>query len=128
MASFDTVTREELKSKMESDGEFTLIDTLGEESYNRAHLPQAISISAHDDDFVANVEEEVPNKDAEIIVYCASFDCPLSDKAANQLTEAGYSNVVDYEGGLKDWAEGGFELKGEDAQEMQEELAGANEE
>ncbi len=122
MADFDTITRDELKAKIDNDEDFVLVDTLGDESYNRAHLPQAISISAQDDDFVANVEEEVPEKDTEVIVYCGSFDCPLSDNAANQLTDAGYANVVDYEGGLKDWAEGGFELEGEDAEEVREGL------
>ena len=122
MDEFATITSDELKKKLESDDDFVLIDTLGDMSYQRAHLPEAISISAKDDDFVANVEAAVADKSVTVIVYCASFSCDLSPQAAQNLVDAGFENVIDYEGGLKDWVENGYELEGDDAETMAEEL------
>jgi rhodanese-related sulfurtransferase len=122
MDEFSTIISGELKEKLESENNFLLIDTLGDESYRRAHLPQAVSISAKEDDFVDRVEEAVADKNQEVIVYCGSFDCGLSPQAAQQLVDAGFTNVVDYEGGLKDWAESGYELEGEDAETVATEL------
>jgi len=122
MADYQTITSDELKQKIDGDEQFVLIDTLGDQSYERAHLPGAISIDAHGDNFVENVEQEVNDKDTEIIVYCASFSCQLSPQAAQKLVEAGYTNVVDFEGGLKDWAQSGYDFEGAEAQEMKENL------
>jgi rhodanese-related sulfurtransferase len=123
MSNFSTITSDQLQEKLESDDSFLLVDTLGDQSYQRAHLPQAVSISAKEDEFADRVAEAVNDKHQEIIVYCGSFDCGLSSQAAEDLTAAEFSNVVDYEGGLKDWAESGYNLEGEEAQEVQTELA-----
>ena len=93
MDEFATITSDELKKKLESD-----------------------------DDFVANVEAAVADKSVTVIVYCASFSCDLSPEAAQNLVDAGFENVIDYEGGLKDWVENGFDLEGDDVETMAEEL------
>jgi rhodanese-related sulfurtransferase len=46
----------------------------------------------------------------------------LSPQAAQRPVDAGFKNVVDYEGGLKDWAESVYELEGEDAETVANEL------
>lgn len=122
MDEFSTITADELNEKLDSENDFLLIDTLGDASYRRAHLPQAVSISAKEDNFVDRVEQAVTDKNQEVIVYCGSFDCGLSPQAAQRLVDAGFKNVVDYEGGLKDWAESGYELEGEDAETVANEL------
>lgn len=123
MPNFKTITRDELKQKIDNEEDFVLVDTLGQMSYEKAHLPTAVMVDAHGDDFVQEVEEEVPDKTKEVIVYCASFECPLSTKAAGKLSETGYSNVVDFEGGLEDWAKGGYDFEGADAENMKETLS-----
>jgi rhodanese-related sulfurtransferase len=123
MSEFGTITSDGLKNKLDSEEGFLLVDTLGEQSYQRAHLPQAVCISAKEDDFTDRVAEAVTDKSQEVIVYCGSFDCGLSPQAAQDLVDAGFENVVDFEGGLKDWAEHGYELEGEDADEVAEELS-----
>jgi len=125
MDEFETITAEDLKKKLESDDDFVLIDTLGDESFQRAHLPQAVSISAKDDDFVANVEAAVADTSVPVVVYCASFSCDLSPQAAQDLVNAGFEHVIDYEGGLKDWVESGYELEGDDAETVAGELTEA---
>ena len=108
MEKYFTITREALKKKIEQGSDFVLIDVLREGSYEQRHLPGAISIDAHEEDFVEQVKKQIPDKDKEVIVYCASFSCQLSPEAARKLTEAGYSNVIDFEGGLADWEKAGY--------------------
>ncbi|MEX1027159.1 MAG: rhodanese-like domain-containing protein [Candidatus Paceibacterota bacterium] len=125
MEHFETITREELKEKIDHDEGFVLIDVLGANSYERAHLPGAVMADAHEDDFLDEVARLVSDKDTEVVVYCASFDCRLSTQAAQKLVGAGYTAVVDYEGGLMDWAKGGYPLEGGEAAEVAERLANA---
>ena len=126
MSQFETITANELKEKMDRGDDFILVDTLGERSYQRAHVPGAVSIDAHGEDFVEKVRAQVPEQDAEIVVYCASFECQLSPEAAQKLADAGYTNVLDYEGGLKDWAEHGYDFEGDEAEQMKAEFADEN--
>jgi rhodanese-related sulfurtransferase len=123
MAEFSTISTQDLNSKLESDDHFLLVDTLGDESYNRAHIPGAVSISAKEDGFVERVKEAVDDMAVEVIVYCGSHSCGLSPQAAADLVEAGFMNVVDYEGGLKSWAEAGYDLEGEEADTVAKNLA-----
>jgi rhodanese-related sulfurtransferase len=64
-----TVTREELKAKMDRGDDFVLLEVLGETSYQRAHLPGAIRFQ---DTSLAG--EYFPDKSAEIIAYCSNFN------------------------------------------------------
>ncbi len=122
MAEYTTITTEQLKQKIEEGEEFVLIDTLGEDSYRKAHLPGATVVDGHADDFVEKAKELVDSKDEEIIVYCSSFSCKLSPACAQKLADAGFTNVIDFEGGLKDWVEHGNQLKGEQIEEVTQSL------
>lgn len=124
MPNFKEITKEELKEKMDSGDDFVLLDVLGEDSYKNIHLPGAKLVSAHQEkeEFLKGVEEIVDGKSQEVVVYCASFSCQLSPKAAKMLSESGYENVYDFEGGLKDWAKGGYSFEGEKADDIGEKL------
>ncbi len=63
----ETITREELKEKMDRGDAFMLVDTLGMEVYEESHLPGAIDLPLEDID---RAEEVLPDKSAEIVVYC----------------------------------------------------------
>ena len=65
-----TITREELQKKIENEDDFILVETLAPEYYRHTHLPNAINIPP---DRVAQLAPEMlPNKSADIVVYCAS--------------------------------------------------------
>lgn len=117
MEKFSAITREALKKKMDGHSDFVLIDVLGAMSYAQRHLPGAINIPGRGENFVAEVEKAVGgDKNREVIVYCASFSCQASPAAAGKLADAGFTNVVDYEGGLADWEDAGYPFAGEDEQ------------
>ena len=65
-----TISRDELKAKMVRKDDFVLVEALAKASYDHAHLPGAINIPP---DQVADLAPTVlPDKNADIVVYCAS--------------------------------------------------------
>ena len=65
-----TIDRDELQKKIESNERFFLVETLSEEKYRQAHLPGALNLPP---DRVKELAPFVlPDKDALVIVYCAS--------------------------------------------------------
>jgi rhodanese-related sulfurtransferase len=66
----ETLSREELKGKMDRGETFTLVETLAEVAYQHEHLPGAINLPP---DRVRELAPRLlPDKGAEIIVYCSS--------------------------------------------------------
>ena len=66
----ETVTREELKGKMDRGEPFTLVETLQEVAYQHEHLPGAINLPP--ERVLELAPGLLPDKGAEIIVYCSS--------------------------------------------------------
>ena len=65
-----TISRDELKEKIARQDKFQLVETLPEQAFHHAHLPGAINLPP---DQVSKLAARLlPNKQAEIIVYCAS--------------------------------------------------------
>ncbi len=64
-----TITREELKEKIDRREKFTLVETLSEEYFKHTHLPGAINLPP--DQVTKLAPTLLPNKEAEIVVYCA---------------------------------------------------------
>ena len=66
MDAVRTISREELKEKMDRGDEFVLVETLPEEAFRREYLPGAVNLSDMD-----QVPALLPDKSAEIITYCS---------------------------------------------------------
>lgn len=106
----ETITAEQLKQKLDNEEDFVFINVLPEDAFIEKHIPGSINIPVKQDDFKERIQQMVPDKDTEIVVYCASYDCPASPKAAKLLDQLGYTRVYDYEGGVKDWEEKHYPL------------------
>lgn len=65
-----TITREELKAKLDRKDNFKLVETLPEQTYHHAHLPGAINLPP--DQIAVLATSLLPDKSAEIVVYCAN--------------------------------------------------------
>jgi rhodanese-related sulfurtransferase len=66
----DTISRDELKGKIDGGEDFILVETLPSVAYHHAHLPGAINLPP---DRVGELAPQLlPDKSAEIVVYCAS--------------------------------------------------------
>ncbi len=106
-----SISAEEVRARIGEDDNAVLIDTLPSESYAKEHIPGARSAPAKDPGFVERVEGMVASRDAPVIVYCANKECDLSPTAARKLEDAGFSYVLDFEGGLDEWKNAGFEVE-----------------
>ena len=97
------ISYDQLRKLMEAREEILLVNVLSAQNFKEAHIPGSINIPLEETDFETQVEEAVDGKDKKIIVYCAGFECNASRKAAEKLEHAGFSNVMAYEGGIKEW-------------------------
>ena len=93
------ITRDELRELIGKE-DVQIVDVRAKEFYEKAHIPSAINISLEEID--ERIDEFDRNK--LIVVYCGSFECQRSPKAARKLERLGF-NVVDYAGGISDWRE-----------------------
>jgi rhodanese-related sulfurtransferase len=105
----ETVTREELKAKMDRGEDFVLVDALGPEHYESSHLPGAVNLPY---EFVDEAGRVLPDKGAVIVVYCMNAGCSASGEEARELEEMGYSRVLHYAGGKQDWIRAGLPVEG----------------
>jgi rhodanese-related sulfurtransferase len=64
-----TISREDLKEKIERGDEFVLLEVLSEASYGPAHLPGAIRFQNRD-----MIPALLPDKSTEVIAYCSNSD------------------------------------------------------
>ncbi len=103
----ETITREELKEKLDRGDDFKLVMVLGLWHFHAKRIPGSIHIGN------PNEIEELLNKEDEIVVYCSNEDCVASQVAYRQLVDKGYKNVKRYSGGIHDWEEAGLPLEGE---------------
>lgn len=106
---FQTITRDVLKTKLNRK-DVILVEALPEKYFRHSHLPGAINIPHDQVDALAPAL--LPEKAAEIVVYCANAACQNSRIAARRLGEIGYVNVAVYEPGKADWVEAGLPIEG----------------
>ncbi len=104
-----TISREDLKAKLDRGDKVTLVEALPAKYYEDKHLPGAVNMPHDEVDALA--PRLLPDKAAEIVVYCASAPCQNSGIAARRLAEIGYANVRDYHEGKADWIEAGLPVE-----------------
>ena len=99
-----TITHRELKNMNgQEKKDFVLINVLPREYFKKQHIRTSINIPVDSDNFTDQVEGVAGDKQRDIVVYCADFECDASTKAAEKLENAGFTHIFDYEGGIKDW-------------------------
>ena len=97
---YQKITPQQAKARMAEAGVIVL-DVRMQQEFDAGHIANAVLlplplIEAGD----AAVAKALPDKDAEILVYCRSGR--RSAIAANALINMGYTNVLDF-GGINDW-------------------------
>ena len=97
---YQKITPQQAKARMAEPGVIVL-DVRMQQEYDAGHIANAVLlplplIEAGD----AAVAKALPDKDAEILVYCRSGR--RSAIAVNALINMGYTNVLDF-GGINDW-------------------------
>ncbi|MCL2355874.1 MAG: rhodanese-like domain-containing protein [Defluviitaleaceae bacterium] len=98
MNRFKRITAFEAYEKMQSVPDVIILDVRTAEEFAAGKIPGALLLP----DYLVNqrAEKILPNKDAEILVYCHSGI--RSREAAYELASLGYTNVWDF-GGINAW-------------------------
>ncbi len=65
-----SISRDELKAKLDRQDNFVLVETLPRAAYDHVHLPRALNLPPDQVEELA--PKLLPDRDAEIVVYCAS--------------------------------------------------------
>lgn len=86
-----TMTRDQLKTALDEGRDVILVEALSPQSYENEHLPGAINIPRERVRELA--PRLLPDKEAEIVVYCANTACQSSLLTAQALEGLGYTRV-----------------------------------
>lgn len=92
------VSMDEIHEIMEQNEDYIILDVRTFEEYNLGHIPNAICIP--NETIGPDVEEELPDKNKLILIYCRSGN--RSKQATKKLEKLGYTNLVEF-GGIMDW-------------------------
>ena len=105
------VTVAETQERMRAGKDVKLIDVREDNEWDAAHAAGAIHLGKGI--IERDIETTVPDKNAELILYCGGGY--RSALAADVLQDMGYTNVFSLAGGWKAWNEAGGEVeKGSD--------------
>ncbi len=101
--SFDPptlISAQDLKAALEDDDEKPfVINVLPTSLYDDCHI-----VGSHSAPLKGLVDQAREwNRDRKIIVYCALTQCDAGEKAYILLKSMGFTNILDYKGGIKEW-------------------------
>jgi rhodanese-related sulfurtransferase len=96
-----SIDLDELRGKIKRGDDFVLVDALAPMSFAHSHLPGAINLPPERVD--ASAPKQLPDKNVEVVVYCANPECESSVETAEKLVALGYTDVRHYAGGKDEW-------------------------
>ena len=102
----EKITVQELQRQLAAGEPVVLVEALPPMYYEEVHLPGALNIPHDRVDELAPAL--LPDKQAQIVVYCAGASCPNSAIAARRFEQLGYRNVRDYDEGKAEWVTAGL--------------------
>lgn len=100
-------TPAQVKAKLDRAEKFEFIDVREDHEFAKDHAKGARHLGRGI--LERDIETVVPNKQAEIILYCGGGY--RSALAADNLQQMGYANVFSMDGGIKAWREAGYPLE-----------------
>jgi rhodanese-related sulfurtransferase len=97
------------QQRMRANNNVRLIDVREDNEWDAGHAAAAIHLGKGI--IERDIETTVPDKSAELILYCGGGY--RSALAADALQQMGYTNVFSMAGGWKAWKEAGGEIRAE---------------
>lgn len=107
-----TVSREELKNRLDGAEPIQLVMALEPWAYERLHIPGSMNFET------AFQAAQHLNRDREVVVYCANPHCPASYRMYYYLASSGFTRIVRFAGGIEAWLEAGLPVEGSLAAEL----------
>ncbi len=103
----EEIDPEEVRLKQKSDEDFVLLDVREQDEWKNARIAGAEYLGRGI--LERDIEEEYPDTDKEIVLYCGGGY--RSALAADSLQKMGYQNVQSLAGGFRSWTEAGYPTK-----------------
>jgi len=97
-------TPEDVRRKQETGESFYFVDVREDTEWQKGHAKGAIHLGKGI--IERDVEQVIPDHDAEVVLYCGGGY--RSALAADALQQMGYTNVISMDGGWKRWSELGY--------------------
>jgi len=94
------ITSSQLEAKMKQQTNVKVVNVLGAMLYEDCSIEGSVNYP------LRKLEESAKSwtdKNQEIVVYCACKECDASQKAYRLLTSMGFTNVWEYEDGIREW-------------------------
>jgi rhodanese-related sulfurtransferase len=99
-------TVDAIKTRLDKQEKFVLVDVREDNEYAKDHLPTAVHMGRGV--IERDIEQKVPDLATELVLYCGGgFRSAL---AADNLQKMGYKNVISMDGGIREWREKGYPL------------------
>jgi rhodanese-related sulfurtransferase len=108
IAMSNRITRQQLAEKIRTRST-AIVEALPEKYFMVSHLPGARHLPHDQVELLAPTV--LPDRNADIVVYCANVQCQNSHIAAHALTRLGYHKVAVYAEGKQDWIESGLPVE-----------------
>jgi rhodanese-related sulfurtransferase len=106
-AKIRETTIEEVSARLKNGERLLLVDVREDDEWRAGHIPGSIHLGKGV--IERDIEEEIPNHSAEIILYCGGgFRSAI---AAESLQKMGYTNVLSMDGGIRGWKEAGLSVQ-----------------
>ena len=96
---YDQISAKEAKTIMDTKTNYVIVDVRRADEFATGHIKNAINLPNETIELIA--EENLPNKDQLILVYCRSGN--RSKKACEKLVKLGYTNIKEFGGIETDW-------------------------
>ena len=106
-AKIRETTIDEVASRIKRGEKLLMVDTREDDEWRSGHVAGAIHLGKGV--IERDIEATIPDKSAEIILYCGGgFRSAI---AAESLQQMGYKNVVSMDGGFRAWKEKGLPVE-----------------
>lgn len=103
MSNYGHIDAKALKSLIDTDVPMVVLDARSKKWDDGRRIPNAQSLTPETAPEV--YAETIPDKESLVAVYCGGGQCPAGAQVVKNLRNAGYTNVMEYSGGIKEWAD-----------------------
>ncbi len=93
-------------------GRYKFVDARPQYKYIEAHIKGAYTLSASFFNKQLPAFKEVAATGDELVVYCSSLECRLSEIVAGELLDKGYKKIYIFEGGWAEWEAKAYPMEG----------------
>jgi len=100
---YPDISQDDLRAAIASKS-VVILDANGSDSYKAGHIPGALNYWANKDHMASLLPAD---KNALVVAYCLSPQCPAYAMAAEAAEKLGYNNVKHYRPGITGWVKSG---------------------